>query len=209
MKRRAALSIAAASLLAGCVSVSVGSADTPAVTYYVLADARPAAGAAPAGKPLAPLAIQGLAGDPLADSIAVVFSRREGERAVYQFASWSERPSRRLAQLAQQRLQAGGRFASVTLLGQPIAADWLLSLTLDTLVHDVSTSPGRAQLVLRAELISRRDRSLVASRTFTAAPPVAEAAAPAAVTAFAAAAADVLDQLSAWVEATVAAHPGR
>jgi hypothetical protein len=29
------------------------------------------------------------------------------------------------------------------------------------------------------------------------------------VTAFAAAAADVLDQLSAWVEATVAAHPGR
>jgi len=38
---------------------------------------------------------------------------------------------------------------------------------------------------------------------------VAEPAAPAAVAAFGTAAADVLDQLTAWVEATVAAHPGR
>ena len=209
MKRRAALSLAATACLAGCVSVSLGSADAPALTYYVLADARPANVAAPSAKPFAPLAIQGAAGDPLADSIALVFSRRDGERSVYQFASWSERPSRRLAHLAQQRLQAGGRFASVTLLGQPVAAEWLLSLTLETLVHDVSTSPGRAQLALRAELINRRDRSLVASRAFTAAPPVAEPAAPAAVVAVGTAAADVLDPLTAWVEATVAAHPGR
>jgi len=83
---------------AGCVSVSVGSADAPAVTYYVLADALPAARRGAAGKPLAPLAIQGLAGDPLGRLDRVVFSRREGERAVYQFASWSERrrPSRLL-----------------------------------------------------------------------------------------------------------------
>jgi ABC-type uncharacterized transport system auxiliary subunit len=209
MRLWAALSVAAAAWLAGCVSVSVGSADVPALTYYVLADARPVTIAAPPAKPFAPLAIQGVAGDPLADSIAVVFSRRDGERAVYQFASWSERPSRRLAQLAQQRLQAGGRFASVTLLGQPIAADWLLSLTLDALLHDVSTSPGRAQLTLRAELIDRRDRRLVASQTFTAAPPVSEPAAPAAVAAFGTAAADVLDQLGVWVEATVAAYGGR
>lgn len=209
MKRRAALSIAAAACLAGCVSVNFGAADAPALTYFVLADARPARIAAPPAKPLAALAIQAVAGDPMADSIALVFSRRDGERAVYQFASWSERPSRRLAQLAQQRLQAGGRFASVTLLGQPVAADWLLSLTLETLVHDVSISPGRAQLGLRAELIDRRARSLVASRTFTAAPPVAEPSAPSAVAAFGTAVADVLDPLTAWVEAAVAAHPGR
>jgi ABC-type uncharacterized transport system auxiliary subunit len=209
MRRRAALSFAAVAWLAGCVSINVGSADAPALTFYVLADARPAKVAAPSEQPFGPLAIQGVAGDPLADSIALVFSRRDGERAVYQFASWSERPSRRLAQLAQQRLEAGGRFASVTLLGQPIAADWLLSLTLDTLVHDVSASPGRAQLALRAELINRRDRSLVASRTFAAAPPVAEATAPAAVAAFGTAVADVLDPLTAWVEAAVAAHRGR
>ncbi|UCG97152.1 MAG: membrane integrity-associated transporter subunit PqiC [Burkholderiales bacterium] len=209
MKFTAALVIAAAALLAGCVSVSVGSSDTPAIVYYVLADARRAA--VPTGPPQATdrLAVQGIAGDAIADSLSIVYSRQSSERAFYQFASWSERPTSRIALLAQQRLQAGGRFASVTQLGQPVAADWLLTLALDTLVHDVSVTPGRAQLVLRADLISRRDRSLVAQRSFSAAPPVAEPAAAAAVDAFATATADVLDQLTAWVEATVAANARR
>jgi len=209
MSRIVALVIAAAALLVGCVSVSLGSADTPALTYYVLADARPAKAAVPAAGATARLAIQGVATDALADSISIAYSRRDGERAFYQFASWSERPSRRLALLAQQRLQAGGRFASVTQLGQPVSSDWLLVLSLETLVHDVSTSPGRAQVVLRAELVERGERRLVAQRSFTAAPAVAEAAAPAAVAAFAAATADILDQLTPWVEATLAAKPGR
>jgi len=202
--------LAAAALLAGCVSLSVGNADAPALTYYVLADARPAAeAAAPAAATAPRLAIQGTSADPLADSISIVFSRRPGERSLYQFASWSERPSRRLAQLAQQRLQAGGRFASVTQLGQPVASDWLLSLALETMVHDVSSAPGRARITLHAELIDRRDRSLVASRSFSAAQPVDESAAAAAVAAFGVATADVLDALTRWVEATAAAQPAR
>jgi len=209
MKRRAFAVIAASALLTGCVSVSVGSSDAPGLTYFVLADARPAAVTAPSAGATVRLAIQSTGSDPLTDSTAIVFSRRAGERALYQFASWTERPSRRMAQLAQQRLEARGKFAAVTQLGQPIATDWLLTLAIETLVHDVSTEPGRAQLVLRAELIRRGDRSRVAQRAFSAAPPVPEAAAAAAVTAFGTATADVLDQLADWVEATVAAHPVR
>jgi ABC-type uncharacterized transport system auxiliary subunit len=208
--RRRAVGLATmAALLAGCVSVKVGSSDAPAMTYYLLPDARPvtAVRQAPAGAPS--LAVQGSSSDPLADSTTIVFSRRPGERSLYQFASWTERPSRRLAQLAGQRLQASGQFASVTQLGQPVNAEWLLTLSLDTLVHDVSTTPGRAELVLVAELIQRRDRVRVARRVFSAAAPVATAAAPAAVAAFGVAAADVLDELTAWVEATVAANPIR
>jgi len=206
MKRLAAMFAAATLSLSGCVSVSVGSADVPAMTYYVLADARPAPVAPPAADAKARIAIQGIGADPLADSLPVVYSRRPGERSFYQFASWTERPSLRLALLAQQRLEARGRFAAVTQLGQPVDSDWLLTLALETLVHDVSATPGRAQLSLRAELIHRRDRSRVAQRTFAAAPTVNEAAAPAAVAAFAVATADVLDPLAEWVEATVAAH---
>jgi ABC-type uncharacterized transport system auxiliary subunit len=207
--RSALAALAAAALLAGCVSLSLGNADAPALTYYVLADARPAAEAAVPTAAAPRLAIQGTSADPLADSISIVYSRRPGERSLYQFASWSERPSRRLAQLAQQRLQAGGRFASVTQLGQPVASDWLLTLALETLVHDVGSVPGRAQVTLHAELINRRDRSLVASRSFSAAPPVAEQSAASAVAAFGLATADVLDALTRWVEATVAAQPAR
>jgi len=208
MKRSAVLFTAAA-LLAGCVSVSVGTSDGPALTYYVLADARPAPVAAPSSNASARIAIQSVSADPLADSLSIVYSRRPGERAFYQFASWTERPPRRLAQLAEQRLEARGRFAAVTHLGQPLQSDWLLTLAVETIVHDVSSTPGRAQLTLRADLIHRRDRSRVAHRLFSAAPPVAEAAAPAAVAAFAVATADVLDQLAEWVETSVAAHPVR
>jgi len=207
--RSALAALAAAALLAGCVSLSLGNADTPALTYFVLADARAAADSAAPQATAPRLAIQGTSADPLADSISIVFSRRPGERSLYQFASWSERPSRRLAQLAQQRLQAGGRFASVTQLGQPVASDWLLSLALETMVHDVSSAPGRARITLHAELIDRRDRSLVASRSFSAAQPVDESAAAAAVAAFGVATADVLDALTRWVEATAVAQPAR
>lgn len=209
MKRALAAAAAAGVLLAGCISVSVGSADAPGLTYFVLADARPAPPARPAPGASARLAIQANGSDPLTDSTAIVYSRRPGERALYQLAAWSERPSRRLALLAQQRLEARGRFASVTQLGQPVQTDWLLTLAIETLVHDVSTTPGQAQLAVRAELIHRGDRSRVAQRLFVAAPPVAEAAAPSAVAAFGTATADVLDQLAEWVEATVAAQPRR
>ncbi len=202
--RRAALGAAAAALLGGCVSVSVGSAEAPAVTHYVLADARPAAPSVSSSAAKARLAIQATAGDPLADSLALVYSRRPGERNLYQFAAWTERPSRRLAQLAEERLQSRGALAVVTRLGNPVATDWLLSLSLETMVHDVSSPSGRAQIALRAELIRRADRTRIAQRTFTAAAPVAEAAAAPAVAAFALAAADLLDELAPWVEAEIA-----
>lgn len=204
--RRWALLALATTLLAGCVSVRVGSSDAPGMTYHVLVDARAMTSRATTGAGSARLAIQPISGDPLADSTVLVFSRRAGERAMYQFASWSERPSRRISQLAEQRLEARGRFASVTQLGQPVHTDWLLTLALENMVHDVSRTPGQVQISMRAELIRRADRIRVGQRVFAASSPATEAAAPAAVAAFAVATADLLDQLADWVEATVAAN---
>jgi cholesterol transport system auxiliary component len=209
MKRRVIVLAGTTSLLAGCISVSIGSGDVPPSSFYELTDARPAPPAAPAAGTAPRIALQAMGADPIADSTAIVYSRRDGERAFYQFASWTERPSVRLVQLAQHRLESRGRFAAVTQLGQPVESDWLLTFDLETLVHDVSVTPGRAQLTLRAELIHRRERRLVAWRSFSAAPPVAEPAAPAAVAAFAVATADVLDQLAEWVEASVVAFGKR
>lgn len=208
MRRRQALVAGVSTLLAGCVSVSVGRSDAPAVTYYVLQDAG-AAAAATAPRAAGALAIQGLTADPLADSTSIAYARRNGERSLYQLAAWSERPSRRLVQLAQQRLEAGGRFASVTQLGQPVQADWLLTLAVEHIYHDVGSTPGRARLAVRAELFDRRERQRVAQRLLVAEPAVAEAAAGDAVAAFAVATAEVLDQLAAWLAASVPARPGR
>jgi ABC-type uncharacterized transport system auxiliary subunit len=205
--RRAALAALALLPLAGCVAVTVGSNDAPPIVYYQLDDARPRTPAPPATSPAPRLAIQAISGDPIADASQLVFSRRPGERSFYQFALWSERPSRRLALLAQQRFEAGGTFAVVTQLGQPIATDWLLTLALESMVHDVSTPPGAVRVAWRAELIRRSDRSRVGLRAFTAEAPAAEATALAAVAAFDIAVANALDQMTAWVESTLAAQP--
>ncbi len=205
--RRAALAALALLPLAGCVAVTVGSNDAPPIVYYQLDDARPRTPAPAAANPAPRLAIQAISGNPIADASQLVFSRRPGERSFYQFALWSERPSRRLALLAQQRLEAGGTFAVVTQLGQPIATDWLLTLALESLVHDVSTPPGTVRVAWRAELIRRSDRSRVGLRTFAAEAPAAEATAPSAVAAFDIAMANALDQMTAWIESTLAAQP--
>lgn len=185
-------------LLGGCVSIGIGSDDTPALVHYVLDDAR----AAPPQPPAATrkLALQNAGGDPLAASTSIVYSRHTGERALYQFAAWTERPNRRLTQLVQQRLEARGRVGVVSQLGQPLQSDYLLTLAVEEMFHDVGTTPGRARLALRAELIDRRSRTRLAMRQFSAAPTVTEASAAAAVVAFAVATADVLDQLAPWVE---------
>lgn len=209
MRRAVAAVGAAVTMLAGCMSVSVGNADAPGVTYFALADARPSA-AAVAPPPGAPrLSIQASGADPLADSVSMAFSRRSGERQLYQFASWSERPSRSLAVLAQDRLLAGGRFASVTQIGQPVASDWLLTLRLEQMLHDVAPTPGLARVAVRAELVDRRERVVIGQRLFAAAAPVAEPAAAPAAAAFGVATADLLDQLTPWVESTVAARLAR
>lgn len=213
MRRAVAAPLAAAAMLAGCVSVSLGNADAPGVTYFALADARPpapataSAAASATGAPR--LAIQASGADPLADSVSMVFSRRPGEQAHYQFAAWSERPSRSLALLAQDRLLAGGRFASVTQIGQPVASDWLLTLRLEQMLHDVGQTPGLARVALRAELVDRRERAVIGQRQFAASAPVAEPAAAPAAAAFGVATAEVLDQLTPWVESTVAARLAR
>jgi ABC-type uncharacterized transport system auxiliary subunit len=207
--RRAFAVLLWAVALTGCVSVSVGAGDAPALVYYKLGDARPAQAAKSAADGGFRLAIQSTGGDPVADATQIPYSRRQAERSFYQFAAWTERPSRRLAQLAQSRLEASGRFAVVAQLGQPIAADWLLTLSLESLVHDVGTTPGHARLALRAELIRRDDRIRVGQRLFTAEAPVGEANAPAAVAAFDVAVADLLDQLTAWTVSTLAAQPTR
>lgn len=209
--KTALLAAAFSVLLAGCISVGIGTTDTPGLAYYVLEDARPVTAHAPSavGNAATSLAVHSAGGDPLTDSTAIVYARRPGERSLYQLAAWNERPTRRIAQLVQQRLEASGHVAAVAQLGQPVQTDWLLTLALEQMFHDVSSTPGRARLTVRAELIDRRTRTRLAWRQFAAAPAVSEANAAAAAAAFAQATADVLDQLAPWVESSLTAGAHR
>lgn len=200
------LAAALSLLLAGCVTLDVAGESTLR-TQYVLEDA--AATPAQRATPVADsLLIEGGGGDPLADTVSIAYARRPGERALYQLATWTDRPSRRIPQLLQHRLTARGSFRAVAALGQPQRADWLLAVAVDDIHHDVATEPGTARLAVRATLFDRRQRTQVAQRTFSVAVPVAAANAAAAVTAMDHAVGQVFDQLVPWLESEVERHAG-
>lgn len=189
-------------LLAGCVSVQLGTEGARHVNL-VLADARPAMARrdAPAARALL---IQAVPADPLANTRSIAYARSPGAREFYQLASWIEPPLHAITRLLQQRLEARGTAEAVGLLGQPIAGDWLLAIGVEAVYHDVAAEPGTARLVLRAELIDRRARTLAARRSFEAAVPVERADSAAAAAALGRAVADIFDALVPWLEEQLA-----
>ncbi len=184
--------------LAACVSVGIGT-DAPLQAQYRLHDAAPAP--VRRAEPLVPaLLIQALPADATADSVAIAYSRRANEFAYYQLAAWTERPVRQLPRLLQQRLEARGVAAAVGLVGDPLRGDWLLTLGIDALHHDVSASPGQGRVALTAELFDRRTRGRIARRQFVIEAPAASADAPGAAAAMSVALTQAFDGLLPWLE---------
>jgi len=202
--KRAALALIAATGLAGCL----GGSSVPPRTYYVLQDKAPASDAAATPSGRQSLVVAASAADVFYDAESLVFSRSPGQRAYYQFAAWTDRPARSVVQLAERRLQARGRFASVTSMSAGVRADLVLNIGIVQFYHDAVVNPAVVRVELSAELIDWRARSLLAQRTFTTSAPVATADAKAAAESFNRAVTAALDALVPWVEAEAEKAPG-
>ena len=204
--RRAFIALSAATvpaLLGACGGINVGiGAESPPQTYLALRDPREADGAPTRREaPLVPaLVIQALPADALADTGGIAYARRPHEYAYYQLASWTERPVRLLPRLLQRRLEARGTAAAIGQNGDPLRSDWLLTLSVDALYHDVSVQPGQGRVALTAELHDRRSRQRVARRNFEAAAPAAREDSSAGVAAMSVATGKVFDALVPWLE---------
>jgi cholesterol transport system auxiliary component len=184
--------------LSACVSVGIGS-DVPSQAHYLLHD--DGALAARRAEALVPaLVIQPLPADATADTVSMAYSRRPNEFAYYQFASWTERPVRQVPRLLERRLEARGVAGAVGMIGEPLRADWLLTVAIDTLHHDVSMLPGQGRVALTAELFDRRNRTRIAARRFEVAVPSASADAPGGAAALSQSLTQVFDRLVPWLE---------
>lgn len=191
-------------LLAGCISVEVGSSDSNVRAQYRLDDLAPAP--ARADRTLArSLVVVSMPSLGVGDTFAMAYSRAPQQRALYQNASWADRPSNRIVQLLVRRIDARASFASVAELGSGVGADLVLNVTVDELLHDTVAARGRLELT--AELVDRTTRTLVARRRFTATAPVAQEDARATVEALSRALTGVLDELVPWLEAAAGKLP--
>jgi ABC-type uncharacterized transport system auxiliary subunit len=203
--RRATIALAAfACLLAGCISVGIGTGESTVQTQYRLEDLAPVPSRADKAIPRA-LVVTAMPSVGVGDLFSIAYSRAPQQRSLYQYASWADRPSNRVVQLVVRRIDARGLFSSAIELGHGVSGDLMLNITVDELVHDTVAARGRVRLT--AELVDRADRSLVARRRFEAEAPVASANAQGAVDALSHALTSVLDELLPWLESAVAARP--
>lgn len=196
-----ALILAVLSLtLTGCLNIG-DKATAPAVVHYVLEDtgsAQPLAKPAEARAGLPTLLVLDTTAGGYYDTDQIVFSRSAGTRGQYQYARWTERPGKRFADLMRARLDRLGSY-QVTAAGGYVRGDLLLDTELVEFYHDASSNPGQVRLVLRAEFIDLKRRTLLGRRLFEQQAPLASYDAAGTAQASNLAVSRALDDLVAWL----------
>jgi cholesterol transport system auxiliary component len=189
--------VALACVLAGCVS----SGPREVQRFYVLEDSGASSVNAGAARTatllLAPAAVSSFY-----DTQGIAYSRAAGTRAYYQYHSWTEPPGPRIGELLAARLERSGGFRTIASVTSTVRGDLVLSIYLAELYHDAASAPGSARVSLTAELTDPARRTLVARRSFSASAPAASYDASGAVQAFNRALAGLLDEVTAWVDAS-------
>ena len=182
-------------LLTGCFGLGK---DTPAVVNYVLEDLAVSAQKTTPADPRSLLVLDTTASG-FYDNENLVYSRAPGTRGQYQYARWTERPSKRFSDLLQKRLAAQGGFASVAVAGGQVRGDLVLDTDLSEFYHEADIAPGSVRVLLRAELIDLKTRKLIGREWFERRVPVASYDAASAAKGFNQATTGVLDDLVAWL----------
>ncbi len=181
--------------------------EAPAHVHYELRDLGESAPVG--GKALDRTLLVGSFAAAFHDGTGLVYSRSPGARAYYQFASWSERPAERLAQLLQRRLAQTRAFRDVASTTASVTGEWLLDVGLEQMYHDDSRPPGTARLEVFVRLVDRRTAKTIADRRFLYAEPVEIESAAYAVRAFERAVTRWLDETVEWVLNTAAGAPSK
>lgn len=198
-----------AALLQGCMSLGVGG-NAPRFEFYALEDLnRSAAATSDLPRTERVLLVSTGQSQALYDSDRMVFSPDGVSRAFFQYSNWTERPARRLVALLERRLAGSGRFGAVALTTAGVRGDLMLSIRLDELFLDDASRPPIARLVVFAELVDWRSRSMLARRAFVQEVGAASADASGAAQASSVAVTRLLDELTAWVAGAAAAAPAR
>jgi cholesterol transport system auxiliary component len=212
---RAAAACALGALLAGCSGL-FGGPPRPAPHFWSLdaqvgtaaAAAAPVVGAsapAPAAGASAPVLIvakpRAAAGF---DTDRIVYVREEHRLEPYADNQWIDTPQSMLAPLIAESLARTGAFAAVLAPPSPANGQWELDTEIVRLQHEVAAQ--RVRFTLRATLVAKPQRTVVAAREFEAVAPTASTSPAGAVAAANVAVADVLRQLTAFCVDAVRTH---
>jgi cholesterol transport system auxiliary component len=197
MRKAGVLASACVSLLAACSSLS----STNAHHYFVL-DAAPARAPKSTSMPRPEtLIVAPTQSASFYDTQEIVYSRVPGERAYYQYSSWTERPARTIDALLTERLERSAAFRMVASSTSGMRGSLLLRTRLVEMFHEAAASPGQVQVVLAAEVVDPDGRTVYAKKTFSATAPAMSFDAAGAVQAFDGVVGTLVDDVVDWVSA--------
>jgi cholesterol transport system auxiliary component len=156
--------------LGACAIADIGSG--PAPSFYTLkapamsAEAGPQAGGQ--------LVVEEFSAPAALDTTRIVFQPSENEIAYYANARWSDRSPRMIASLLVETIASSGRFPAVIGPGSNARMDLALVGDIRSFAAYREASAGfgqettKVRVVLYVRLLQARDRSIVASREFSA-----------------------------------------
>lgn len=166
--RRAALLLPV--LLAACAGLPVERPAAGGPARYLLAPAHPTAGNAVAGSgPV--LEVMRVRAAPGFEGDAMLYMRRSRRLEAYARGRWADAPARMLQPAVVEALAGAGLFRAVVAGPGPARAALRLDLRLLALYHDLTAERPAVRLVLRATLVERRSRRVLATRRVEASAP--------------------------------------
>ncbi len=160
---RPASALLMALALSACINLGVDK-DAPPVSNFVLEDlGRTAPSHTPRPLTLVVLDTQATA---FYDTDGLAYSDQPGTRSYYQYAHWTERPGKRFTDLLSLRLERENLFTAVVRDGQ-VRGDWLLETQLLEFYHDATRVPGKARVLLQADVVNLATHGLMAHKLFS------------------------------------------
>lgn len=192
--------------LGGCALADLGSGPAPSL-YTLRAPAVETVQAAPVA---AQLVVEDFSAPAAIDTTRIVFRPSDNEIAYYAGARWSDRAPRMISSLLVETLSRSGQFPAVVGPGSTARMDYALTgdIRVFSAHRDEAAGLGQGTTKVRVafyvRILRARDRSILASREFTA-----EAAAPGSgmaniVAAYDAALGSVLAEISGWTAQSIA-----
>jgi ABC-type uncharacterized transport system auxiliary subunit len=207
------VTVAVLSTLSGCSVLGVSNSDQ-VITTYVL-NSTPVEGSSKVElvknpyknadkQPQAALQAITLAIAPIRSSSFdnrenLVFAHQANTRATYQYALWSEKPSRRLEELLFTHLEQTGVYQTIAPVSANVVAEHLLVSELLEFYHDASQSPGLVKVKMRFSLYHSSEQRLLGRKTVSTQQTLQQFDAQSAAKAFNQATAALLTELSEWL----------
>lgn len=196
--RRRVLAVFAAALAAGCTSLPP---KVEAPTLYTLAPSDPPIGARRVRDEV--LEVAAPRAWPGYDTPAMVYVKSPYALDHYAASRWADTPARMLGPLVGRALQRAGGFRAVVQPPSPAAADLRLDVELMWLRQSFATTPSRAEIALRVQLVDVKARRVIAGEEMVETEPSASENAAGGVAAANAALARLVERIVAFCDAAV------